>query len=79
MLHYVYILKCKDGSNYVGITKNIKVRMKYHLNGGSIATKSRLPVQLVFFCAFPNKYKAAEFEKYLKSHSGKAFLSKRLV
>ena len=27
---------------------------------------------------FPDKYKALEFEKYLKSHSGRAFAKKRL-
>jgi len=28
--------------------------------------------------AFPDKYKALAFEKYLKSHSGRAFTKKRL-
>jgi putative endonuclease len=28
---------------------------------------------LIWYCAFPDKYKALEFEKYLKSHSGRAF------
>lgn len=32
---------------------------------------------LVF--SFPDKYKALEFEKYLKSHSGRAFAKKRLT
>jgi hypothetical protein len=27
---------------------------------------------------FPDKYKALAFEKYLKSHSGRAFAKKRL-
>jgi len=30
------------------------------------------------YCAFPDKYKALAFEKYLKSHSGRAFAKKRL-
>ena len=36
------------------------------------------PWELVWYCAFPHKYKALEFEKYLKSHSGRAFAKKRL-
>ena len=30
------------------------------------------------YCAFPDKYKALAFEKYLKSHSSRAFANKRL-
>jgi len=33
---------------------------------------------LVWYCAFGDKFKALEFEKYLKSHSGRAFGKKRL-
>jgi len=36
------------------------------------------PWELVWYCAFPDKYRALEFEKYLKSHSGRAFAKKRL-
>jgi putative endonuclease len=32
----------------------------------------------MWYCAFPDKYKALEFEKYLKSGSGRAFAKKRL-
>jgi hypothetical protein len=35
-----------------------------------------LPVEFVFYCAFENKYKAFEFEKYLKSGSGRALMQK---
>jgi hypothetical protein len=33
---------------------------------------------LVFYCAFADKYRALEFEKYLKSGSGRAFMQKHL-
>jgi len=42
-------------------------------------TSSRLPIELVTYIAFTDKYKAFNFEKYLKSGSGKAFANKRLV
>jgi len=38
-----------------------------------------LPWKLVFYCAFDNEQKAKDFELYLKSGSGKAFVYKRLV
>jgi predicted GIY-YIG superfamily endonuclease len=42
------------------------------------ATKGKLPVELVFYCAFKKELSAFEFEKYLKSGSGRAFMNKRL-
>ncbi|KKR91135.1 MAG: hypothetical protein UU42_C0021G0002 [Candidatus Woesebacteria bacterium GW2011_GWA1_41_13b] len=38
-----------------------------------------MPWKLVWYCAFENKGKAEDFELYLKSGSGKAFVYKRLV
>ncbi len=51
---YVYILRCADGSYYVGSTRiSIEVRVGQH-NAGTYDgyTKSRRPVELVFsqFC-----------------------------
>jgi predicted GIY-YIG superfamily endonuclease len=42
-------------------------------------TSCRLPIELVTYIAFNDKYKAYAFEKYLKSGSGKAFANKRLI
>jgi len=78
-MHYVYILKCNDGSPYTGCTEDLKTRFQRHIDGHVPATKPRLPVILVFYCAFRDKYKAFEFEKYLKSGSGRAFMQKRLL
>jgi putative endonuclease len=74
-MYYVYSLKCKDGF-YVGCTNNLKERFERHKKGYAPATKSRLPVSLEFYIAINNKYKAFEFEKYLKSGSGRAFTKK---
>jgi predicted GIY-YIG superfamily endonuclease len=61
---------------YTGCTEDIDERLNRHKSGYVNATKFRLPVTLVSYIAFPDKYKAFEFEKYLKSGSGKAFLAK---
>jgi predicted GIY-YIG superfamily endonuclease len=53
--------------------------MQRHAQGFVTATKSRLPVSLIFYSAFRDKYKAFDFEKYLKTGSGRAFLKKRLI
>ena len=74
----MYILKCNDGHPYTGYSENLKERIHRHANGYVPATRSRLPVMLVFYSAFINKYKAIEFEKYLKSGSGRAFMARHL-
>ena len=76
---YVYILKCSDNSHYTGCTNNLDDRLERHLKGYVHYTKNRLPMALICFIAFSNKYKAYNFEKYLKSGSGMAFRKKRLV
>ena len=78
-MFYVYILQCSDGSSYTGCTGDLKDRFHRHTNGHVPATKPLLPVDLIFYCAFKDKYKAFAFEKYLKSGSGIASRNKHLV
>lgn len=75
----VYILKCADESYYTGCTSNLEDRLKRHRRGEVHFTKSRLPVEVVTQTVFTDKYKAYEFEKYLKLGSGIVFRNKRLV
>lgn len=74
-MNYVYSLKCKDGY-YVGCTNDIDDRICRHQKGQVPATSNRLPLELDCYFAFNDKYKAFEFEKYLKSGSGRAFIKK---
>ena len=78
-MQYVYLLKCADGSIYTGCTNNIENRLGHHRKGHVHYTKDKLPIELITFIGFEEKYKAFEFEKYLKSGSGIAFRNKRLV
>jgi len=75
---YVYIVKCANGTYYKGFTSNLKVRLKSHSQGKVPSTKNKLPVKLITYFAFSDKYKAYDFERYLKSGSGIAFAKKRL-
>lgn len=76
-MYYVYVLKCKDGY-YTGCTLDLKERMKRHEKGFVPATARRRPLKLEAYFAFVDKYVAYEFEKYLKTGSGRAFLKKHL-
>jgi len=76
---YVYILSMQNGKFYTGYTQDIDERLFRHQNGMVPYTSPHRPVQLIFYCAFPDKYMAIAFEKYLKSGSGLAFTNKRLI
>lgn len=64
------------GSFYTGITKSLKRRLEKHNNGESKYTSKLKPWKINTFVAFTDKSKACSFEKYLKSHSGRAFSKK---
>ena len=74
---YVYILKCADGKSYTGYTKDLNDRLNRHHRGSVPATKNRRPLDLITYVAFTDQYQAIFYEKYLKTGSGRAILSKR--
>ncbi|WP_321279051.1 GIY-YIG nuclease family protein [Marinifilum fragile] len=78
-MYYVYILHCSNDKLYTGCTSNLKERLERHQNGYAPATKNIRPVKLISYITFSDKYKAFEFEKYLKSGSGRAFVKRHLV
>jgi putative endonuclease len=79
-VYYVYILKSsKSGKLYYGYTKDLKRRLQEHKEGKSKYTKGHLPIKLIYYSAFEKMQTAKDFELYLKSGSGKAFVYKRLA
>lgn len=80
-MYFVYILESIRTYKkfYVGYTLDVEARLKKHNEGGSVHTKDHKPWNLVTYLCFTDKQKALEYEKYLKSHSGRAFMKKRLV
>jgi predicted GIY-YIG superfamily endonuclease len=57
----------------------VSQRLTRHNEGAVPSTANHRPWRLAFACAFPNKQQALDFERYLKSHSGKAFTAKHLL
>ena len=78
---YVYVIRSRNlpEQEYVGAIADLKRRLADHNAGKSSHTRKFLPWDLVWYSAFPEKPKAMEFERYLKSHSGRAFAKKRLL
>ena len=64
---HVYILRCADGSYYVGLTEDLKGRENAHNTGrGSKYTYLRRPVQLVYSESYQSLEEAIRRERQLK-------------
>jgi putative endonuclease len=64
---WVYMLRCGDGSLYTGWTNDLKKRLATHSAGkASRYTASRLPVELVFAAAMPDRSAAMREELRIK-------------
>ena len=76
---YVYLLQSisHPKQRYIGLTSDIENRLKSHNAGQSPHTAKFKPWKIINYFAFSDESKAAAFEKYLKSGSGRAFASKR--
>lgn len=76
-MHFVYVLESFDGHHwYVGVTDNPERRLVEHNAGQSIHTNKYRPWKMRTYVTFIDRKRAEEFERYLKSHSGRAFTAK---
>jgi putative endonuclease len=67
---YTYMLRCGDGSYYVGSTWDIDRRLAQHNAGeGGEYTRHRLPVELVFLAQMPRIDDAFALEKRVQGWS----------
>ncbi len=66
-MYWVYMLRCRDGSLYTGITNNLKKRVDLHNEGkASRYTRSRNPVMLVYVERCEDKSQALKREWEIK-------------
>ncbi|NOZ87464.1 MAG: GIY-YIG nuclease family protein [Deltaproteobacteria bacterium] len=66
----VYLLRCCDGSYYVGHTKDLEKRISLHNSGrGAAYTAARRPVTLAFQESATSKSDAIKREKQIKRWS----------
>jgi putative endonuclease len=77
---YVYILQSVEHPEqyYIGITADLRSRLKKHNAGEAAHTSKYAPWKLKTYIAFADETKAFAVERYLKSPSGRAFAKKRL-
>ena len=66
-MNYTYMVLCKDETIYTGWTNDLEKRMKAHNDGkGARYTKSRRPVELVYYEEFSTKEDAMKREYAIK-------------
>ena len=78
-MKYVYILQSEIEPDryYTGSTTDLKRRYKEHNDGKSIHANKYRPWKLKLYIAFSDERKADEFEAFLKTGNGRAFIKKR--
>jgi predicted GIY-YIG superfamily endonuclease len=79
-MFYVYILQSEADSEqfYTGLADDLRRRLAEHNEGLSLHTAKSRPWKLITYTAFADREKAAAFEKYLKSGSGREFARRHL-
>ena len=77
-MYYTYILQSKkDGSYYIGFTRQLQKRIRQHNAGKSTYTSKHRPYKLAYYEKFEIKEEAIKREKYFKTKEGREyFLSK---
>ena len=71
-MNYTYILRCQDDTLYTGWTTDLEKRVEAHnLGKGAKYTRTRLPVELVYYEAFASKEEAMSREWHIKQLSRK--------
>lgn len=75
-MYFVYLLRSEINpeKTYIGFTHDLERRLKDHNEGGSRYTNMFKPWKVETYVCFRSQEKAKEFELYLKTGSGGAFL-----
>ena len=79
-MKYVYILQSisMPDTFYTGLTDDLRERLRKHNSGAVPHTSKFKPWAIKTYLGFADANQAVEFERYLKSPSGRAFAKKRL-
>ena len=64
----LYLLECKGGSFYAGITNNLEARFQAHMEGsGAKYTRANPPLRIIAHKDYADRSEASKAESFLKS------------
>ncbi len=64
---FLYLLECKNGAYYAGITNNLESRFSAHLSGkGARYTRANPPIKIIASKLYPDRSSASIAEAQLK-------------
>jgi len=76
-MHYVYLLKLKNGDIYKGSTEDLRRRIAEHEQGKVASTKSGRPFILIGYEAYHEKSDAERREQFLKTTEGRRLIHRQ--
>lgn len=79
-MHYVYLLESESHptERYIGLTSDLRKRLEKHNAGEVPHTSKYRPWKLTSYTAFQTREQAGQYERHLKSGSGRAFANRHL-
>ncbi len=79
MKHFVYVLYSSESERfYVGMSSNVRRRLKQHNSGLVKSTKAFKPWEIQYTEKFDTRVEARKREKYLKSAAGRRWRKQNL-
>ncbi len=70
-MYKVYIIRSLTSDKfYIGVTSDIKQRLRHHNSGANRSTKGRGPWKLVYYEELDNKESAWKRERQMKNYKG---------
>ncbi|MGZ8258104.1 MAG: GIY-YIG nuclease family protein [Methylotenera sp.] len=68
MTWFLYLLECKNGAYYAGITNNLELRFSAHVSGkGARYTRANPPIKIITSKLYPDRSSASIAEAQLKN------------
>ncbi len=73
---FLYLLECRNGAYYAGITNNLESRFAAHLSGkGARYTRANPPIRILASKGYPDRSSASSAEVQLKKRKREQKLS----
>lgn len=73
---FLYLLECRNGAYYAGITNNLESRFAAHLSGkGARYTRANPPIRILATKGYPDRSSASSAEAQLKKRKREQKLS----